>query len=62
MQGSGLRVDAGFDRHDDGFDDGRDAAARFDRFDYSFKYSRSRFVCVRLTGISVPFVSLIRRI
>ena len=61
MQGGGLRVDAGFNRHDDGFDDGGEAP-RFDRLDYSFKYSRSRFVCVRLTGISVPFVSFIRRI
>ena len=28
---------------------------------YSFRYSRSRFVCDRLTGISVPFTSFIRR-
>ena len=34
----------------------------FDRYDYSFRYSRSRLVWVRLTGISVPFVSFIRRI
>ena len=34
----------------------------FDRYDYSFRYSRSRLVCVRLTGISVPFASFIRRI
>ena len=61
MQGSSLRVDAGLDRHDDRFDDGRDAPW-FDRLDYSFKYSRSRFVWVRLTGISVPFASFIRRI
>ena len=27
----------------------------------SFRYSRSRFVCARLTGISVPFASFIRR-
>jgi len=33
-----------------------------DRYDYSFRYSRSRLVCVRLTGISVPFASFIRRI
>ena len=34
----------------------------FDGYDYSFRYSRSRLVWVRLTGISVPFVSFIRRI
>ncbi len=28
---------------------------------YSFRYSRSRRVCVRLTGISVAFASFIRR-
>jgi hypothetical protein len=28
---------------------------------YSFKYSRSRRVCMRLTGISVDFSSFIRR-
>ena len=32
-----------------------------DRYDYSLRYSRSRFVWVRLTGISVPFASFIRR-
>jgi len=30
-------------------------------FGYSFRYSRSRRVCVRLTGISVDFSSFIRR-
>jgi hypothetical protein len=30
--------------------------------DYSFRYSRSRLVCDRLTGISVLFASFIRRI
>ena len=29
--------------------------------DQSFRYSRSRFVCDRLTGISVPLLSFIRR-
>ena len=28
---------------------------------YNFRYSRSRRVCVRLTGISVAFSSFIRR-
>jgi hypothetical protein len=28
---------------------------------YSFRYSRSRRVCVRLTGISVAFASFMRR-
>ena len=31
------------------------------RVGQSFRYSRSRFVCARLTGISVPFASFIRR-
>ena len=61
MQGSGVRIDAGLDRDDNRFDYRR-GDTRLDRLDYSFKYSRSRLVCVRLTGISVPFVSFIRRI
>jgi hypothetical protein len=56
-----MRVDAGLDGHDDSFDDRRETS-RFERLDYSFKYSRSLLVWVRLTGISVPFVSFIRRI
>jgi hypothetical protein len=31
------------------------------RFRYSFRYSRRRRVCVRLTGISVAFASFILR-
>jgi hypothetical protein len=34
---------------------------RLERRRQSFRYSRSRLVCVRLTGISVPFASFIRR-
>ena len=43
VQGSGMRVDAGLDRDDNGFEDRR-GAARLDRLGYSFKYSRSRLV------------------
>jgi hypothetical protein len=38
-----MRVDAGFDRDDNGFEDRR-GATRLDRLGYSFKYSRSRLV------------------
>jgi len=38
-----MRVDAGLDRDDSGFEDRR-GAARLDRLGYSFKYSRSRLV------------------
>ena len=36
-------------------------ARRVRRGRQSFRYSRSRFVCDRLTGISVPFASFILR-
>ena len=51
-----------FDLEVEGGDGGLWIDAGLNRYDYSFRYSRSRLVCVRLTGISVPFVSFIRRI
>jgi hypothetical protein len=40
----------------------RVAPGKWDRLvGYSFRYSRRRRVCVRLTGISVAFASFIRR-
>jgi len=45
----------------DGFGRGVRLLVQRERRLYNLRYSRSRRVCVRLTGISVAFASFIRR-
>ena len=54
------RLRVRYDRSDERFYC-RLLTADWQRFVHSFKYSRSRRVCVRLTGISVAFGSFIRK-